>query len=109
MTYTRRQYAELGGLLASAMIRDYTVNTRAVGMERDVFDKLTRLYMKDPANFKDNALEACHHAGFTERDIRSMTDWVENRLFRFWCVGAVRFHSLCERENEENRAAYHRV
>lgn len=81
MKYTRRQYTELGGLLASAMISDFAVNTRASGMERDVFDSLTGIYLQDPANFKANALEACHHAGFTERDAQSMEDWVNTRLF----------------------------
>ena len=28
------------------------------------------------------------------------------RLFAFWCVRAVRFHSLCDQESEENRAAW---
>ncbi|TPF92896.1 hypothetical protein BW14_06955 [Bifidobacterium sp. UTBIF-68] len=80
MTYTRKQYAELGGLLSGTMLSDYSANTRATGIERDVFDRLTRLYMQDPAGFKANALEACHHAGLTERDMRSMTDWVNTRL-----------------------------
>ena len=28
------------------------------------------------------------------------------RLFRFWCVGAVRFHSLFQSHTESNRTAY---
>ena len=28
------------------------------------------------------------------------------QLFAFWCVRAVRFHSVCERKSEENRAAW---
>ena len=54
---------------------------------------------------RGDAPEYAH--GWTLDDAVQVTRRImhDYRLFRFWCVGAVRFHSVCERKNEENRTA----
>lgn len=80
-TYTRRQLAELAGLLSGALANDYHYRDRYEAMYRDRFDAIVAAYKRDPKGFRDFALESVPHAGYSrEGDYQTLESWIEHDL-----------------------------
>lgn len=76
----RRQLAELGANLASAMNSDPDYRAYGDGLYRDTFDWIVDAYKADATGFCETALQAMEHAGLDADSVAELREWVMNRL-----------------------------
>lgn len=95
--HTRRELADLAGLLAEACGAG-----DGDGLTREAFDGITAAYTADPAGFREFALAATGHAGWRADEVPGFRAWVTDELLTpAGTLAVCRLWDLCPDSTDE--------